>query len=130
MAISTIRMGKETVALVLAGDMHQIPTQHTVGIQAQIVVRLSLNRCFWNWADSSSHIENRDKVLFIPEPVPQTLLLWANTLVAVDVEPDDIDTTTIELVDGSAKQAVIDRPAEALDVAFFNPDQCDRSVLA
>ena len=48
-----------------------------------------------------------------------------NTFVAVEVESDDGDVTSVQLIESLTQQSVINGPAEALDIAFFDADQGD-----
>ena len=113
---------------VLPGDMYEVAAKHTVGIEAQVVVRLTFSGGPWNRSDARGHIKNRDQGRFVSKSITKTLLLSTNAFIAVDVESDDVDPASVQAVKGFAKQGVIDRPAKTLNVAFFNAHQGDWRV--
>ena len=115
---------------VLAGDMDEIAAQNPIGIEAEVVVRLPLGRCTRNCGDAGRHIEDRHQRGFLAETIPQALLLGADALIAVEIEADGAGATAAQAIDAAAEQAIVDRPAVALDVAFLNADQGDRTVQA
>ncbi len=121
--------GERHCRFVLAGHVHEVAAQDAVGVEAQVVVRLTFGRGPRNWADARRHIENGDQGRFVSEPITKALLLWANPFIAVDVESDDVDPARVEAVKGLAKQAIVDRPAKALNIAFFDSYQCDFCVF-
>ena len=122
--------GKRHRCRVLACDVHEITAQDTVGIKAQVVVGLTLLRCSRDRTDAGGHVEDRHQRRFVAKAIPQTLLLRPNTLVPVDVEPNNVDPIIVESVKGLTQQAIVDGPAETLDVGLFNADQGDGSVSA
>ena len=120
--------GERDRRFVLPGDMHEVAAQHPVGVEAQVVVRLTFSGGPWNRSDARGHIKNRDQGRFVSKSITKTLLLSTNAFIAVDVESDDVDPASVQAVKGFAKQGVIDRPAKTLNVAFFNAHQGDWRV--
>ena len=110
--------------------MDEITPKNSVGIQAQIVVRLPFRRRPRDWSNARSNVEDRHQRWFVLKAIAQALLIGSNAFVPVDVETDDVDTAPIEPVKGFAEQSVVNRPAKALNVAFFDTDQCDGCVAA
>ena len=113
---------------ILSGDVHEIASQYPVGIQAQVVVGLTLFWSFGNRTDAGGHVEDRHQRRFVAEAIPQTLLLRSDTLVPVDIETNHVDSTSIQTVERFTKQSVVNGPSKPLDVGFFNADQGDGGV--
>ena len=110
--------------------MDEITPKNSVGIQAQIVVRLPFRWRPRDWSNARSNVEDRHQRWFVLKAIAQALLIWSHAFVPVDVETDDVDTAAIEPVKGIAEQSVVNWPAKTLNVAFFDTDECDGCVAA
>ena len=107
---------------VLTADMDQIPTDHAIGIDHQIIEGLLGGRCARWSCDALGNVEDGHDLGVFPDELPQTTLLRSNALVSVEIQSDGTGVGLQGVLNGTAEHGIVDRPSVVADVPFVDPN--------
>ena len=107
--------------LVLPANMHEIASNHTIGIHDKVIEGLLWWWGSWDGGDAIRLIANRDQT-----GIAFDLFLEAGFgLVPIEIQADGRRPKIIKALQRGAEEVVIEGPAVVLEVVFVDPNDGD-----